>query len=57
MSTHNIGFYQEISEIVSKLSSNTYLICSSDFDDDVPVSIVTPFSHYKSMKILRQLTL
>ena len=30
MSTHNIGFYGEISKISSELSSNTHLICSSD---------------------------
>ena len=29
MSTHNIGFYEEISKIISELSSNTHLICSS----------------------------
>ena len=28
MSTHNIGFNEEISKIISKLSSNTHLICS-----------------------------
>ena len=26
MSTHNIGFYEEISKIITKLSSNTHLI-------------------------------
>ena len=25
MSTHNIGFYEEISKIIFKLSSNTYI--------------------------------
>ena len=29
MSTHNIGFYEEISKIISELSSNTHLISSS----------------------------
>ena len=29
MSTHNIGFYEEMMKIIFKLSSNTYLICSS----------------------------
>ena len=33
MSTHNIGFYEEISRIIfnyHQISSNTHLICSSD---------------------------
>ena len=30
MSTHNIGFYEEIRKIVFQLSSNIYLIYSSD---------------------------
>ena len=30
MSTHNIGFYEEISKIITKLSSNTHLISSAD---------------------------
>ena len=29
MSTHNIGFYEEISKIISYLSSNMHLISSS----------------------------
>ena len=29
MSTHNIGFYKEISQIVSEISSNVHFICSS----------------------------
>ena len=29
MSTHNIGFYEEISKIISELSSSTHLISSS----------------------------
>ena len=29
MSTHNIVFYEEISKIISELSSSTYLISSS----------------------------
>ena len=31
MSTHNIDFYEEISKIISELSSNMHLICSSAF--------------------------
>ena len=30
MSTNNIGFDEEINEIISELSSNTHLIRSSD---------------------------
>ena len=29
MSTHNIGFYEEISKIIPNLSLNTHLISSS----------------------------
>ena len=29
MSTHNIGFYEEISKIIPKLSSNMHLISST----------------------------
>ena len=29
MSTHNIGFYEEISKIITQLSSNTHLISSA----------------------------
>ena len=29
MSTHNIGFYEEISKIIFSLSSNTHLISSA----------------------------
>ena len=32
MSTHNIGFYEEISKIITyQLSSNTHLISSADY--------------------------
>ena len=30
MSTHNIGFYEDLTKIIFELSSNTHLICSSD---------------------------
>ena len=30
MSTHNIGFYEEIRKIIFELSSNTHLISSPD---------------------------
>ena len=29
MSTHNIGFYEDLTKIIFQLSSNTYLISSS----------------------------
>ena len=29
MSTHNIGFYEEMAEMIFHLSSNTHFICSS----------------------------
>ena len=31
MSTHNIGFYEDLTKIVFQLSSNTHLISSSEF--------------------------
>ena len=50
MSTHNIGFYEEISEIIPnnyhQISSDTHLICSSGTDDK------TKNSHYE-LKPLR----
>ena len=30
MSTHNIGFYENLTKIIFQLSSNTHLISSSD---------------------------
>ena len=30
MSIHNVCFYEEITKIIPKLSSNTLLICSTD---------------------------
>ena len=30
MSTHNIGFYEEINKIITYLSSNTHIISSAD---------------------------
>ena len=30
MSTHNIGFYEDLTKIIFQLSSNTHLISSSD---------------------------
>ena len=33
MSTHNIGFYEEISKIIFELSSNTHIISSADANE------------------------
>ena len=30
MSTHNIGFYEDLTKIIFELSSNTHLISSSE---------------------------
>ena len=30
MSTHNIGFYEDLTKIVFELSSNTHIISSAD---------------------------
>ena len=35
MSTHNIGFYENLSKIFFQLSSNTHLISSSAFCSDL----------------------
>ena len=32
MSTHNIGFYEDLTKIIFKLSSNTHLISSAVID-------------------------
>ena len=37
MSTHNIGFYEELSTIINQLSSNTHLISSSVVSTDYTV--------------------
>ena len=31
MSTHKIGFYEDLTKIIFQLSSNTHLISSSDY--------------------------
>ena len=33
MSTHNIGFYEDLTKIIFELSSNTHLISSADASD------------------------
>ena len=37
MSTHNIGFYEEMSKIIFQLSANTHFICSSELTVDLPI--------------------
>ena len=32
MSTHNIGFYEDLTKIIFELSSNTHLISSTDIN-------------------------
>ena len=39
MSTHNIGLYEEVSKIISKLSSNSHFICS-DFLENTISSLI-----------------
>ena len=31
MSTHNIGFYEDLTKIIFELSSNTHLISSAEY--------------------------
>ena len=46
MSTHNIGFYEDLTKIIFKLSSNTHLISSADYH---------LFSHHKVMsRVMRK---
>ena len=33
MSTHNIGFYGELTNLIFQLSSNTHLVCSFEGTD------------------------
>ena len=33
MSTHNIGFYEDLTKIIFELSSNSHLISSADGDE------------------------
>ena len=40
MSTHNIGFYEDLTKIIFQLSSNTHLISFSDYDLKIPFSTV-----------------
>ena len=32
MSTHNIGFYEELTKIIIQLSSNRHIICYSKYE-------------------------
>ena len=35
MSTHNIGFYEDLTKIIFELSSNMHLISSADLSDQL----------------------
>ena len=37
MSTHNIGFYEDLTKIIFELSSNTHLISSADIAKKLPI--------------------
>ena len=38
MSTHNIGFYEDLTKIIVELSSNTHLISSAECQNNLPTS-------------------
>ena len=52
MSTHNIGFYEDLTKIIFELSSNTHLISSSErmpaISDRVQYLYVKRVSYYGS---------
>ena len=65
MSTHNIGFYEEISKIIFQLSSNTHLISSSglilslclkDFHRDAATQLVSLRISTGNSKVHRNVT-
>ena len=43
MSTHNIGFYEDLTKIIFELSSNTHLISSADVSCQCYVYVVILF--------------
>ena len=43
MSTHNIGFYEDLTKIIFELSSNTHLISSADVSWQCYVYVVILF--------------
>ena len=38
MSTHNIGFYEDLTKIIFELSSNMHLISSADIETEIQTS-------------------
>ena len=46
MSTHNMGFYEDLTKIIFELSSNTHLISSADLPTLQPV-LLTESMHTK----------
>ena len=45
MSTHNIGFYEDLTKIIIELSSNTHLISSAANNVHVPLPCMR-FGHH-----------
>ena len=46
MSTHNIGFYGELTKLIFQLSSNTHLVCFSE--GTCQIQQESPFSSVSS---------
>ena len=47
MSTHNIGFYKDLTKIIFQLSSNTQLISSADHNINTPVQFTAILTSVK----------
>ena len=50
MSTHNIGFYEDLTKIIFELSSNTHLISSAKMSNltTTPCRLLIPSTELKS---------
>ena len=46
MSTHNIGFYEELTKIIFQLSSNKHFICSFELSSKSLVIIRKAFGYF-----------
>ena len=60
MSTHNIGFYEDLTKIIFQLSSNTHLISSSDEEQRATIAHLraSRYSHqniFNSSQVKEQL--
>ena len=56
MSTHNIGFYEDLTKIIFELSSNTHLISSADLTSHFSTYPFVPagtYFHYHNIKIYK----